>query len=918
VTRIAPLAAALLWAGAVAAEPTPLQTCDFVGSDSLSPDRTSNASSFEDFARQADKVADACRKAVEMEPKAGRLHAQLARALALTGDSAGALKEARIGSDLGSPMAANLLGAMVAGGEGVARDYAAALALFREAAKKGHPHAHFNLGVMLANGWGVAADDGEAAAEFNKAAAGRDPQAMLVLGDLYARGRGVAADPAQAERWLKRAAEQAETEGHRNPARVAPLGRAEPDKSALLAWYEERARAGELWARTYMGALYESGQWVKQDYAAAIAWYEKAGEAGDGLAQRRMAALYFHGWGVPQDPAQSRRWAVMGMDQRCDALARADPGANECDRLAGDRFDPNKVVEGTTGYCMARFASRAIPACTRAVAEFPSTVRFRAQLARALAHAGRFDEARREAALAAAKGSTSAMVLLGAMSERGLGVPKDEAGALGWYRRAAELDDERAMQLAMNDAHSGIGVAKGSPEAKALFDAMSNRFLEKRRRQYAASNPANDELARAEKGDVRTQHNLASRLERERKYDEAVKWYTRAAEQGFGASQLNLAQMYETGMGVKENDAEAKKWYRRSAEAGDGEALYRLAVLSDRTGDPAEAARLYGRGVAHDDYRAMLGLGELYEHGRGVRKDMARAVQLYERAADRSNWAQFKLGVLYYKGEGIPKDRAKAIQWWKKAADGGNAKAQNNVGVMYDRGLGVPRDYGQALERYLAAREVPQAIGNLEDFFEEGRGAPSLPIAAAAWYRKGADARVASAQYKLGTFYAKGHGVLRDDCKAMELLAAAQEQGYPKGREELSELLYAMGEAVEKGERPSCGLLPATAAGAQAAEMFYAQAVSLGNKRAADALAAKYEKAGDSAKAANVRELSALAAAAPRPERPKWPTGFNLDPGADQQRAIRLRIAGVAQAQAATMDPEIFNVIQWWPGMVVK
>ena len=54
------------------------------------------------------------------------------------------------------------------------------------------------------------------------------------------------------------------------------------------------------------------------------------------------------------------------------------------DRLAADAYDPGKVVPGMGAYCMSRYAEKAIPACGKAVAESPSTLRYRAQLARAL------------------------------------------------------------------------------------------------------------------------------------------------------------------------------------------------------------------------------------------------------------------------------------------------------------------------------------------------------------------------------------------------------------------------------------------------------------------------------------------------------------------------------------------------------
>ena len=168
--------------------PSPVQVCDFGGADFLSSGEKQNGRSVDELARELPKMLEACRKAVETEPKSARLHARYARVLAVAGDAAGALKEARLGTELGSPMAMVLLGVMLADGNGVARDYGAALKLFRDAAKKDHPFASFNLGVMLANGWGTVADEADAIAQFHRAAGGYDPLAMQILGEAYAEG----------------------------------------------------------------------------------------------------------------------------------------------------------------------------------------------------------------------------------------------------------------------------------------------------------------------------------------------------------------------------------------------------------------------------------------------------------------------------------------------------------------------------------------------------------------------------------------------------------------------------------------------------------------------------------------------------------------------------------------------------------
>ena len=352
-------------------------------------------------------------------------------------------------------------------------------------------------------------------------------------------------------------------------------------------------------------------------------------------------------------------------------------------------------------------------------------------------------------------------------------------------------------------------------------------------------------------------------------------------------------------------------------ETGSSEALYRLGALNETTQNYAEAVKLYGRGAAHDDYRAMVSLGEMYEQGRGVQKDVGRAVKLYEQAGNGSPWAQFKLGVLYSQGEALPADYAKALAWWHKSADGGNIKAINNLGVMYDRGLGVSVDYQQALSFYLKARALPQAKGNLQAIFEEGRGAPDDPAKRATWYRVGADAGVAAAQFRLGMLYAKGIGLPRDNCAAAELLSAAENQGYPNARNELSDLLFTMGQAYESNKQLAVckHLIPYASSGQDISTILFSQSLFLGNKRAVDYVAAKYERMGNLAAAQQVRGAYGRISP-PRQVPPHWPAGFDLTLDEDQQRVRQIRIASVGQVQSAgvaIVNPDIYTIIYWRP-----
>jgi len=841
---------------------TPVHVCFGLGALTFGSDHGGGSSPLaHEVLRRLPEGLAACEQAVKERPE-GRLFARLARMRLLSGDGKGALEAARKAVELKSETGQVVLGVMQVDGVHLPRDYASARELFRLAGRWNMPQAHFNLGVMLANGLGVGRDDADAAAAFRRAALGRDPFAMQVFAQRY--------DREQAEMWLKKAAEAMDPQDLPTGMRIAELGRAAPDRAALLAWYEEKARAGEPWAQAYMGILYESGQWVRQDYAAAAEWYRKAGAAGHVRAQWRLASFYRAGIGVPRDDAEARRWSGMHVVQRCEALERDAAGANPCDILAADPHDPQKAVAGVDSACMRHFAKRAVAACSAAAKQSPSTARYRAQLARALAHVGELDGARREARKAAGGGSSMAMILMGVMEQRGLGAEKNQDAALAWYRQAAEAGDPRGAAL-FTTATGGAQVLSAPARTVRM-----------------APTPA----AQAAAGDPRAQHNLAAQLEREKKYDEAIQWYTRAAAQGFEASEMNLAQMYEKGIGVGKDRAEAMKRYRRLAGHGNAEARYRLARLAADAGQYDEALRNYEKGMRDDDYRALLDLGQLHEQGRGVPKDARRAVELYGKAAEKSAWARFKLGTMHLVGDGMPKDYAVAYKWLRRSADEDHhAGARNNIGYMVEHGLGQPVSYTIARDHYIGAVRGgnPQAKGNLEKLYAEGRGVPREAAARVQWYRPGAEAGISSAQYRLGLMYAKGEGVERNDAEAARLLLEAAHQGHREARKEAGELLYRMGKLFE--------------------------AAALGHEGAARDLALKMAAAGQPGALEELLRRR-RAGEMPEPPAPQWESGITLDPGEDQQRTMQVRVAGVATAHAAAANAafaNVYDIIRWFP-----
>jgi uncharacterized protein len=64
-------------------------------------------------------------------------------------------------------------------------------------------------------------------------------------------------------------------------------------------------------------------------------------------------------------------------------------------------------------------------------------------------------------------------------------------------------------------------------------------------------------------------------------YKEAVKWYTKAAEQGQAEAQYSLGLMYSEGLGVTQDYKEAVNWYRKAAEQGYAKAQFNLGIMYD-------------------------------------------------------------------------------------------------------------------------------------------------------------------------------------------------------------------------------------------------------------------------------------------------------------------------------------------------
>jgi TPR repeat protein len=200
--------------------------------------------------------------------------------------------------------------------------------------------------------------------------------------------------------------------------------------------------------------------------------------------------------------------------------------------------------------------------------------------------------------------------------------------------------------------------------------------------------------------------------------------------------------------------------------------------------------------------RAILELGERYDHGRGVPKDSQESFHWYRVAAEKGiTIAQAQLGYLYEMGLGIPANNVEAMKWYRLAADKTNAFSMMHVGLMYFNGEVVRKDFVISEKWTLPAAR----LGNARAMFVMGRltdvdlANSNSAAEAFEWYEKSANHGDRFGCWMFAWDLWNGKGTTKNSTNAIYWATKAASQGVPEAQNFLGDI-YHSGETVPRDE----------------------------------------------------------------------------------------------------------------------
>ncbi len=284
----------------------------------------------------------------------------------------------------------------------------------------------------------------------------------------------------------------------------------------------------------------------------------------------------------------------------------------------------------------------------------------------------------------------------------GSGVEKDLSQAFLWYQRSSSQGQPYAAYSIAQMYRYGEYVTKDNDTAQRYYKQALSGFL-----KIESDDMANDDLfyklGQMFKFGLGTDSDVTKAIEYFRRSaemnnknglfeygkalligehipqdtDSALKILEKAVKLKNSNAKRFLALEYISGEHLEQDFEKGIALLTECADSGDVIACYRLgkiyleSEIMPQNLDKAEKYLL----LAEDNEYTQYALAKLYLQEE--KYDIQKAVNYFEKSADKNHWASYQLGRIYLFGaKDIERDKEQAIEWFTKSANDGNKYAQ--------------------------------------------------------------------------------------------------------------------------------------------------------------------------------------------------------------------------------------------------
>jgi TPR repeat protein len=292
----------------------------------------------------------------------------------------------------------------------------------------------------------------------------------------------------------------------------------------------------------------------------------------------------------------------------------------------------------------------------------------------------------------------------------GNGVEKDLSQAFLWYQKSASQGQPYASYAAAQMYSKGEYVAENKETAQRYYKAALSGFLE-----LESKDQADDNLFY--KIGVMYKNGLGTEAD----ISKAIDYFKRSAEMNnknglyeYGKALIqgnHIEADLEKGLecvekAMKLKNSNAKRFFALEYISGEHfsqdieKGLFMLTECADKGDSFAcfQLGQFYLKGeivtqdleraekyllLAEDNEFTQYAFGKLYLQEE--KYDIQKAVDYFEKSADKNMWSSYQLGRLYLFGaDELEKDKEKAVEWLTKSANDGNEYVQNMLNNIDD------------------------------------------------------------------------------------------------------------------------------------------------------------------------------------------------------------------------------------------